>query len=107
MRTIPLTAVAALSLWVGTATPAQAQYYYPNGVAYYAGPTVGFSPYAITPSYGYNFFSPYGYNPNVYFSVGPRYYNYGYYPGYMAQYNQWTWTSPTFSPNGPWRWYRP
>jgi hypothetical protein len=97
MRAITLTAVAALGVGLGTAPPAPAQYYSPYPAYGYAG---GFSPYAVTPSYGYNVFSPYGYNPNVYFSLGPRYYNYGYYPGYTTQFYQWTWNYPAF---GAWR----
>jgi hypothetical protein len=97
MRSLIVSAVAVIGLWLGTASPARAQYwqqyyYYPN-TAYtfsytYPGAYYGYYPYT----------SAYYTNPwyNPYVSA---------YPGY-SQYYYYNWYNPYTNQYRTWRWYR-
>jgi hypothetical protein len=92
-----LGAVAALSLCLGTAAPAKAQYYWQQ---YYVAPNAAYTfsyvnPGVYTyPSYYYGM--PYGYGYNPYAS---------YYP-YASRYYYWNWYNPYTNQYRYWRWYR-
>src|SRR5262249_27780107 len=97
MRTMLLSAVAALSLGLAAAPPAQAQVYYSP-------------PYNYYPNTGYLYGYPgayYGAYPGVrysYYYSNP--YVYGFYPGYNTRYYYWNWYNPYTNQYRTWRWYR-
>ena len=97
MRTMILGAVAALSLCLGTAAPAKAQYYWQQ---YYVAPNAAYTfSYANPgiynyPSYYYGMPYTYGYYPYA-----------SYYPGY-SNYYYWNWYNPYTNQYRYWRWFR-
>jgi hypothetical protein len=92
MRTMILSADAALGLCLGAAAPAKAQYfwtqqyYYPNTAYAYS----YVNPYA---SYYYNpYRAYYGYSPYMsYYTPGVQYYHWDWYNPYTNQYRTWRW----------------
>lgn len=119
MTRMILSAAAAVGLALCASAPAHAQmwqqyYYYPNaGYSLATSSGMSFSPYFSPRGYGYNAFSPYGYNPNVYgynpnaytfFNRNPNVYNYD--PGFVTQYYGYGY-APGVTTYRTYRWYRP
>ena len=99
MRTMLLTAVAALGLFAASASPARAQYYYQP---YYMYPNTGYL-YGYPGAYGTYYGAYPGVGSSFYYS-NP--YRYGFYPGYNTRYYTWDWYNPYTNQYRTWRWYR-
>ncbi len=100
MRTMILSAVAALGLCLGAAAPAKAQYYwqqyyYPNtAYAYnYAYPSYSYYYPGYSSAYPYYGSSYGGYMPYYSYYSTPGYYSWNYYNPYTNQYRFWRWRS--------------